>query len=112
MIHQMKLWDNPFQAIKEGWKTIEMRLDDEKRSLIKIDDKIEFTNTKTNEKMLCKVIKIFCHCNFEELYKHHNKLSIGYKEDEVANYSDMYKYYSKDEIDKYGVLAIQIEVIF
>ena len=112
MIHQMNLWDDSFQAIKEGWKTIEMRLNDEKRSLIKINDKIEFTNTKTNETILCKVINIFCYSNFEELYKNHNKLSIGYKEDEVANHSDMYNYYSKDKIDKYGVLGIQIEVIF
>ena len=68
MIHQMNLWDDSFQAIKEGWKTIEMRLNDEKRSLIKINDKIEFTNNKTNETMLCKVINIFCYSNFEELY--------------------------------------------
>ena len=99
MIHQMNLWDDSFQAIKEGWKTIEMRLNDEKRSLIKINDKIEFTNTKTNETILCKVINIFCYSNFEELYKNHDKLSIGYKEDEVANYSDMYKYYAKDKIE-------------
>lgn len=112
MIHQMNLWDDSFQAIKEGWKTIEMRLNDEKRSLIKINDKIEFTNTKNNETILCKVINIFCYSNFEELYKNHDKLSIGYKEDEVANYSDMYKYYAKDKIDKYGVLGIQIEMIF
>ena len=54
MIHQMNLWDDSFQAIKEGWKTIEMRLNDEKRSLIKINDKIEFTNTKTNETILTR----------------------------------------------------------
>ena len=36
--HYMKLWDAPFNAIKSGTKTIEMRLNDEKRSAIKIDD--------------------------------------------------------------------------
>ena len=61
--------------------------------------------------MICKVINIFCYSNFEELYKHHNKLSIGYKENEASNYYDMYDCYSKDKIDKYGVLGIQIEVI-
>lgn len=35
MKHEMKLWDDSFNAIKEKWKTIEMRLNDEKRSLIK-----------------------------------------------------------------------------
>lgn len=62
--------------------------------------------------MLYQVTNIFCYSNFKELYKHHNKLSIGYKEDEVANYSDMYNYYPKDKMDKHGVLGIQIEVIF
>ena len=35
----MKLWPNPFRKIKEGIKTIELRLNDEKRQLIKINDK-------------------------------------------------------------------------
>ena len=41
----MNLWDDSFQAIKEGWKTIEMRLNDEKRSMIKVDDIIEDIKT-------------------------------------------------------------------
>lgn len=111
MIHRMNLWDDSFQAIKDGWKTIEMRLNDEKRSLININDEIEFIITKTNETIICKVINIFLYPNFEELYKHHDKLSIGYKENEIADPLDMYDYYSKEKIDKYGVLGIQIEVI-
>ena len=51
MTHYMNLWDDSFQAIKEGWKTVEMRLNDEKRSIIDVDDIIEFTNTTTQEKM-------------------------------------------------------------
>ncbi len=54
MIHYMNLWDDSFQAIKEGWKTIEMRLFDEKRAIISVNDTIEFTNTKTKEKMDCR----------------------------------------------------------
>ena len=53
----MNLWNDSFIAIKEGWKTIEMRLNDEKRSLIKIDDKIEFTNTFTLETMFLFSVK-------------------------------------------------------
>ena len=37
MTHYMNLWDDSFQAIKEGWKTIEMRLLDEKRVAIKLN---------------------------------------------------------------------------
>ena len=41
MIHKMNLWNDSFEAMKDGWKTIEMRLNDEKRSLIKVNDVIE-----------------------------------------------------------------------
>ena len=51
MTHCMNLWDDSFQAIKEGWKTVEMRLNDEKRLVISAGDIIEFTNTTTQEKM-------------------------------------------------------------
>lgn len=111
MIHKMNLWDDSFEAIKEGWKTIEMRLDDEKRSLIKVNDVIEFTNTKTNETMSCLVLKLYHYKTFNELYKHHSKLSIGYKENEVANPDDMLAYYTIEDVNKYGVLGIEIRVI-
>lgn len=111
MIHKMNLWDDSFEAIKEGWKTIEMRLDDEKRSLIKVNDVIEFTNTKTNETMSCLVLKLYHYKTFNELYKNHSKLSIGYKDNEVANPDDMLAYYTIEDINKYGVLGIEIRVI-
>ena len=57
-MHRMNLWNDPFEAIKDGWKTIEMRLNDEKRSQIKIGDEIEFTNIKTNETLICKVTNV------------------------------------------------------
>ncbi len=108
MKHKMNLWNDPFEAIKDGWKTVEMRLNDEKRSKIEIGDEIEFTNTETYEVLICEVIKIYKYNSFEELYKNHNKISIGYREDEIANPNDMLMYYSKDNIDKYGVLGIEI----
>ncbi len=111
MTHYMNLCDDSFQAIKEGWKTVEMRLNDEKRSIISAGDIIEFTNTTTQEKMSCKVVKIYKYADFTELYKHHDKISIGYKEDETANPDDMYAYYTKEQVEKYGVVGIQVFVI-
>ncbi len=108
MRHKMKLWNGSFEAIKSGRKTIEMRLYDEKRRLIKIGDEIEFTNLKTNETITYKVINLYKYDSFEELYKNHNKISIGYTKDELANPDDMLKYYTKEDIEKYGVLGIEI----
>ena len=43
MLHKMKLNKSPFERIKNGTKTIEFRLFDEKRQQIKVGDKIEFS---------------------------------------------------------------------
>ena len=111
MTHYMNLHNNPFNSIMNKTKTVEMRLNDEKRILIKINEFIEFTNNVTNEKMLVKVIDVKSYQDFSLLYKEYQKEEIGYKIDEVANPDDMLLYYSKEKIEKYGVLAIRLEVI-
>ena len=97
-----------FDKIKEGTKTIELRLNDEKRSLLKVGDEIEFTNRDTNEKLSVDIINLHKYPSFKELYKHFNKIELGYAEDEPAESKDMEAYYSKEEQDKYGVLGIEI----
>ncbi len=111
MIHEMKLNNRPFKSIKNGTKTIELRLYDEKRQLLKVDDLIEFTNRETLEKITTRIEGLYHYPSFEELYKHFDKVSMGYKEDEEANPSDMQEYYSKEEQEKYGVLGIKIKLI-
>lgn len=109
--HSMKLWPNPFRKIKEGIKTIELRLNDEKRQLIKLNDIIEFENIEDNDKIQVKVININFYKDFEELYQNYDKIAMGYEENEECNYKDMELYYNKKDIKKYGVLAIVIEKI-
>lgn len=43
MLHKMKLQEDPFERIKNGTKTVEFRLYDEKRQSIQIGDEIEFS---------------------------------------------------------------------
>lgn len=111
MIHEMKLNDEPFKHIKNGTKTIELRLNDEKRQLLKEKDLIKFTNRTTLETIVVEVQMLHKYQNFEELYKHFDKISMGYAIDEIANPKDMEKYYSKEEQDKYGVVGIEVRVI-
>ena len=79
----MKLWNDSFISIKNGYKTIEMRLNDEKRRLINVGDLIEFVNKSTNETLKTKVINLYKYKDFNEFYANHNKISIGYKEDKI-----------------------------
>lgn len=57
------------------------------------------------------LVKLEKYDNFEELYKHHNKPSLGYFDYEEAKPSDMNLYYPQERIDHYGVLGIEIRKI-
>ncbi len=107
----MRLHKGPFELIKNGSKTIELRLYDEKRQMINVGDTITFENRSDGDKIKVKVIALHKYPNFEELYKHFNKVSMGYKEDEEANPKDMELYYSSEEQSKYGVVGIEMELI-
>lgn len=111
MIHKMKLRDKPFKSIKAGTKTIELRLYDEKRKLLNAGDVIEFTNIDTKEVIKVEILQLHRFNNFDDLYKHFNKISMGYEENEVANPSDMEEYYSKEEQQEYGVVGIEIKLL-
>ena len=52
----MKLQNVPFKQIKDGSKIIEVRLNDEKRKTLEINDIIIFSNIKTNEQLEKKII--------------------------------------------------------
>ncbi|VEU80585.1 GNAT family N-acetyltransferase [Haploplasma axanthum] len=110
-MHKMNLNNEPFQMIKDNTKTIELRLNDEKRSKIKTGDYILFINTKDKSKMIVEVLKISKFENFEELYKKLPLDKCGYKEEEIeyAKAADMNDYYSTEQQAKYGVLGIHIK---
>ena len=107
----MRLHDEPFNLIKNGEKTVEMRLYDEKRKKIKVGDTVTFTNRLTNEQLKVEITDVCVYNNFEELYKHHGKKSLGYKKDDVASPADMNVYCPQEEIYKYGVVALEFKLI-
>ena len=56
MLHKMKLNESPFENIKNGTKTVEFRLYDEKRQKVKVKDQIEFSKLPDlQEKLLVEV---------------------------------------------------------
>ena len=114
MLHEMKLKPNPFNLIKSGKKTIELRLYDEKRQTIDVEDWIRFTNvTNEQENLHVKVKALHRFKTFEELYNKLPLLKCGYTEEDVHNATPehMNKYYSKELQVKYGVVGIEIEMI-
>ena len=108
--HFMTLYQKPFLAITEGWKTVEMRLNDEKRRLLKIGDIIVFTNKTTKEKAIVEVDDLKPFLSFDELYASYPKWAIGYQNDEKPDPRDMLEYYREEDIRKWGALAICIKL--
>ena len=109
-VHNMKLHAEPFEMIRSGQKTIELRLYDEKRQKIQEGDSIIFTNDATGQKLCAIVKKLHRFGSFEELYQNLPLLQCGYTSEDVekAHPSDMDQYYSAEEQEKYGVLGIEI----
>lgn len=110
MSHFMNLHNSPFQKIKCGSKTIEMRLYDDKRKAINVGDTILFTNAATNEQLLVEVVNLQTFATFDELYQQFDKVSIGYNECDNADPKDMLAYYTAEQIAKYGALAITFKL--
>ena len=108
MLHQMKLKESPFERIKNGTKTIEFRLYDEKRKQIKIGDKIEFSKLpELEEKIVVEVLDLYKDVSFEELFK---KVFTNKEEIERKTQS-MLQFYTHEQEKEYGVVGIKIKLI-
>ena len=84
MTHIMRLNPAPFEMIACGDKTIELRLNDEKRRKIKIGDEITFVNTENSLKTIkVEVIGIYRFKSFKELYANLPLLECGYTKEDV-----------------------------
>lgn len=113
-MHEMKLQPEPFEMIRRGIKTIELRLYDEKRKKISAGDTIRFVCAQSAEKnLLVRVKELFVFDSFQELYQTLPLLKCGYTPENVksATAQDMEKYYSKQQQAQYGVVGIKIELI-
>lgn len=110
MTHYMKLWHESFYKIADGSKTIELRLNDEKRQQINIGDTIVFNCTKNSDVITAKVKALHKFGDFKALYNALPLDKCGYSKDELENahYTDMEQYYSKEQIEKYGALGIEL----
>ena len=109
MIHKMKLKRAPFDKIRNGSKTIELRLNDEKRQKVNIGDFIEFCCIdEPNKRIQTRVTNIHHFTSFAELYAMLPKEKLGYSSEEAPDPEHMNEYYSKEEQDNYGVLGIEL----
>ncbi len=109
MTHKMRLVGFAFEAIKNGTKDIEVRLNDEKRRLINVGDTIIFTNLDTSEELNVSVVNLYRYDTFKELFDAFPHKRLGLKDNDSE--SIMNSFYTLEEEKEYGVLGIEIKLI-
>ena len=110
MIHYMNLVPSAFKKIADGSKTIELRLNDEKRQRIKAQDTVVFNCLEAKDIITAQVSGLHKFSDFKELYNALPLQMCGYTvaELDTAHYTDMEQYYIKEQIKKYGALGIEL----
>lgn len=103
----MRLYNKPFEQIRTGQKTIELRLFDEKRQGIAVGDELELINRNTEDKIRVRVTELLQFPDFSTLLDNCDIARCGgeSKEQVLTSLSD---YYSEEDEKRFGVLGIGI----
>lgn len=113
MLHEMRLFEEPFELIKAGEKIIEVRLNDEKRQKVSIGDEIVFYKLPDcKESVKVKVSGLLHYCSFELMYKDIPFSYFGREDYSMEKMlEETYKIYTIEQERKYGALGIRIEAV-
>ncbi len=107
----MGLYGEYFKSIKEGRKSVEVRLNDEKRRKIKVGDTIEFIKVpEQDETLQVQVIELRKYDTFKEMYEDIPFKDFdceGWTMEEMVN--GTYEIYSPEQEKEWGTLAIKIK---
>lgn len=99
-----------FEFIKSGTKRIELRLYDEKRSMINLGDTIEFSDGNGGS-FVAKVTGLLRYASFEALF---NDYDIGILADKSMTKGELLgvldEFYDKEKQVQFGVIGIRIEL--
>jgi ASC-1-like (ASCH) protein len=107
----MKLQPHPFDKIKEGTKTIEVRLFDEKRREIRLNDVIEFQREpERTETIRAEVIGLLNYKTFFDLINDFSATDFGDDDKEIL-LEKIYTFYTKEQEIKHSVLGIKIKLL-
>jgi len=111
--HEMKLQPEYYNFIINGTKRIEIRLNDEKRQLIKIGDIIEFKKEPDlNDSFKAKVVGLLKYASFEEMFEDFDISILADKSmTKKELISVLEQFYTKEKQIQYGVLGIRIELL-
>lgn len=102
-----------FEVVKNGTKTVEVRVYDEKRRSMKVGDEIIFLKRPLEvEKVVTKISGLKVYNNFNELVQDYDIKSLyleNYTKEEFVKL--LGRFYSDEEQEEYGVVAIEFKKV-
>ena len=109
--HTMGLQPEPFEKIRSGKKTIELRLFDEKRKTIQLGDIIEFQKQpEEQETIRTEVMALLRYKTFSELFNDFSIEDFG-GTDKISFLEGVYRFYTPEREQKETVLGIKIKLL-
>ena len=110
--YTMKLHSKSFRKIKEGSKSIELRLYDDKRKKIELGDWIVFQKEpECKETITVEVVGLVRYANFSYLIDDFApEVYLGHKSKADA-LKEVLNFYSAEEQERFGVLGIRFRVV-
>ncbi len=113
-IFELHLNDEYFDKILEGTKTIELRVNDAKRRKYEVGNILEFV-ARSDEKKRFKanIVHMYYFPSVRETIESLGKEKLGFSKTlTVDKIEDIYlAFYKQEDIDKNGMVAIEIEII-
>jgi len=108
----MRLNTQPFEMIKKGKKEIEYRLNDKKRQKIKINDIITFYKRPEEKETIQVFVKeIKNYPDLLSMAKDNFEKDISNVYKNIEEFIEQFSYYTPEEIEKYGCIAIKFKII-
>lgn len=109
----MGLYEIPFNSIKSGKKSVEVRLYDDKRRKLKLGDTIKFTKLpNSNETITVEVTGLRKYPTFKKMYESvpaKDLDAVGGSVDEMVDRT--YQIYSPEREKEWGTVAISIQLL-
>ncbi len=106
-----KVYQNVYDAMISGEKSIEIRLLNEKSQKIQVGDEIRFSVVDSEKFLLVEVINKYIFEDVEELWKHKDvvlKSAINYTMDEFRNV--LYEIFGKEAVLNSNLVGIEFKI--
>ncbi len=110
--HIMHLAREPYEAVLEGRKRVEVRLYDEKRKRVRLGDMVIFRPLEGDGEVCVRVTGLLRFRSFKELFEVvSGQVLISGELPVDEKVRRMRKYYTVEEEERHGVLGIAFEVV-